>query len=244
MARKNDLTNTRFGRLVVLRRERSDKHRRILWRCLCDCGKESIVIGSHLKTGHTQSCGCLMKETNKIRLTTHGMTGTPEHIVWHSMIGRCKYTTDPNYKNYGGRGITVCKQWLRFENFFKDMGLKPKGLTLERKNNELGYFKENCSWDSHIEQSRNQRIKKNNTTGFTGIDLCHKRNKFRVRIRIPNKSIHIGYFNDINDAIIARMAAELKYWGKPYNVQTTTKSKTNQIVQIHAKKATERSINS
>ena len=85
------------------------------------------------------------------------MTGTPEFYIWWSMLARCERPNDRAYKNYGDRGITVCKAWHEFSAFFKDMGERPLGLTLERKNNDLGYCSENCCWATRKEQAKNRR---------------------------------------------------------------------------------------
>ena len=153
-----------------------------------------------------------MREINGKRVTTHGRSRTPEHNVWHNMLQRCFNVNDTSYDNYGGRGIMVCKGWLAFENFFEDMGKRPDGLTLERKNNELGYFKENCEWATRLAQSRNQRLRKANKTGATGVRWCKKRKRFIATIRVPGKKIHLGCFKNIDNAILARQNGEKKYW--------------------------------
>ena len=94
------------------------------------------------------------------------------------MKARCLNKNNIGFKYYGGRGIKVCERWLNFTKFFEDMGLRPKGLTLERKNNELGYFKENCCWDTHTTQSRNQRVSKKNKLGHKGIHQHEQSKKY------------------------------------------------------------------
>ena len=91
------------------------------------------------------------------RRLTHGMTGSPEYLSWSMMLQRCTNKKAPNFRDYGGRGITVCRRWLRFENFFADMGTRPAGASLGRLNNEKNYSPDNCAWQTRIEQNNNMR---------------------------------------------------------------------------------------
>lgn len=126
-------------------------------KCLCDCGKEHIVHVYNFR--HTKSCGCLRRSLAKSLNLKHGKSESKEHMAWSSMKKRCLDSNHPAYHNYGGRGITVCKEWLEsFNNFLADMGKAPSpGHSLERVNVNSGYCKENCTWATRKEQARNRR---------------------------------------------------------------------------------------
>lgn len=203
------LTGKRFGRLFVIKKAGKNKSKSILWECLCDCGNTKIVIGSNLRSGDTKSCGCLFKES----LTTHGMIGTPVYKTWEMMIQRCYNANYDSYKFYGGRGIIVCDKWLKFGRFFEDMGERPDGLSIDRVDNEKGYFKDNCIWATQTQQIRNRRIQKRNSTGIVGVWWSKQRQRYVAEIMVAYKKYHIGVYKILEQAAIARKKAEQKYWG-------------------------------
>lgn len=152
-----DLTGLRFGRLFVV--SVHSRPFRTTWDCLCDCGNRTVVLGGNLRSGYTQSCGCLRRDVGREVNLKHGATHTPEYRIWTHMIGRCTNPNDSRYPDYGGRGITVCDRWRHsFENFIADIGKRPtKHHSIERKNNDLGYEPGNCKWATRREQMRNTR---------------------------------------------------------------------------------------
>jgi hypothetical protein len=156
------LTGQAFGQLTVMERAGTDHRGEIRWLCSCECGNLSIALGSNLRTGNTQSCGCLKRKIIQAGANfKHGMNNTPEHRAWSHMRQRCNNPKDKSYKDYGARGITVCDRWQdSFPNFMEDMGLKPEPkhkYSLERKNNEEGYSPDNCVWATRRVQAKNKR---------------------------------------------------------------------------------------
>ena len=214
MSKKIEMIEKKFEKLLVVKESGKDKRGKLLYECKCDCSNISIVLGEHLRSGHSKSCGCLKSQLSKEKATTHGMSKTTTYKSWCHVLERCNNLKDKAYFDYGGRGIKVCKRWLKFENFFEDMGIKPKGYTIERIDNSLGYFKENCKYATPLEQSRNKRVYKTNKTGISGIYLDKRNQKYQVSIGVNHKQFYIGIFQTLKESTIARKKAERKYWSK------------------------------
>ncbi len=164
----------KFGRLTVLSTHKIIGTYRYLAKCQCDCESKPIYVridALRIKHGSprkaTESCGCLQKEA----VTTHGAWGKPGFRSWSAMMQRCYNESDSHYYLYGGRGIEVCDYWHDVNNFLKDMaeGFKPF-LTIERTDNNKGYYKENCRWIPREDQARNKRTNINLT--YQGKTMC------------------------------------------------------------------------
>lgn len=131
---------------------------RLNYLCRCVCGTEKTVNGSNLRRGKSTGCGCVADAKTSTRSRTHGMSREPIYAVWRTMLQRCSSPKFRQYKDYGGRGITVCLRWWKFENFLEDMGVPPfQGASLERKDNDKGYEPENVVWANRGSQAKNKR---------------------------------------------------------------------------------------
>lgn len=197
----------RYGRLIVVRKEQSGKNWLARWLCLCDCGREKIIFQASLRSGQTQSCGCLQKERASAAAWKHtkhgesdGINVTSEYHAWTSMIQRCHNPSHKSYDNYGGRGIKVCRAWLNsYETFLKDVGRKPsKQHSLNRINNDKGYSPVNVRWDDWKTQNRNTRkTTKLSVNGVTKtvlewaelLKVPYSRLQSRIRLGWPSDKI-------------------------------------------------------
>ena len=155
MSKIRDLTGERFGKLIVSGFNRKEIIKgymyRYYWNCVCDCGNECVVEVRCLKNGNTQSCGCLRGR--------HHMTDTNIYKLWKGIKSRCFNKNHMHYDKYGGRGITICKEWMVFENFY-DWAVKngyKEGLSIDRVDNDKGYCPENCRWVNQSVQNSNKR---------------------------------------------------------------------------------------
>jgi hypothetical protein len=160
-----DLSGQVFSRLTV-RCWAGKAGRANRWLCDCECGETRLVTTALLNNGSSLSCGCLRRErfstimghnrTHGHASRSNGNAGSATYVVWLSMRARCRRPKNKAFHRYGGRGISVCERWLSFDNFFADMGERPPGLSLERKNNDGNYEPGNCVWATNVEQANNR----------------------------------------------------------------------------------------
>ena len=185
----------RFGRWLVLQRAKNGNAGQAQWLCRCSCGKQNIVPGAALRAGNTLSCGCLRRDSNREWMkknakriaTTHGLSRTLAYASWGGMMHRCYNPKCRNYYNYGGRGIVVCKRWHSVKSFFKDMGERRKGYTLDRVDNNKGYCPSNCRWATPKTQANNRRQGKGHPIKLSEKDVRNIRESFLVARKLANK---------------------------------------------------------
>lgn len=161
MGKKVNLIGQRFGRLVVIEEAPRHPSGHAMWICKCDCGNTTQpIMGSDLRSGKVQSCKCLRNELLSKNVKKHGMAKTRLHRIWQNMKNRCSNPNVPCYSEYGGRGITVCDEWVHdfqaFHNWAMANGYADD-LSIDRVDNDGNYCPENCRWVSQIEQSNNLR---------------------------------------------------------------------------------------
>lgn len=169
MGNVKDMVGRKIGRLTVISFA-GYLNDQASWNCKCECGNESVVRGYALRIARVRSCGCLQVEIARAGHIRHGMDNSPTYRSWHAMKSRCTNPNVPYYENYGGRGISFCEKWEKFEGFLDDMGVRPEGTSLERKDSNGNYCKDNCKWGTSTEQARNKR-----TTVFieiNGVKRC------------------------------------------------------------------------
>jgi len=190
------LPGDRYGRLVVLAEAESQgsPRKRRYVPVKCDCRIERVVSVECLRSGHTKSCGCYNREMLRNR-ATHGKSKAPLYKIWCDIHYRCENPNSTGYHNYGGRGITVCRAWRKFEPFqsWAITNGYIDGLTIERQNNNKNYTPSNCRWATYAQQNRNRRYRKNKS-GYLGVEARGER--WRVQVSVAYKRVSLGTFDD------------------------------------------------
>lgn len=152
-----DYTGRKFGNWII---SKKDTSRPGYWHCICSCGTMASIWLGNLKNGSSTGCVHCRGTKNK----KHGKASAKIYDIWYGIKARCENPKHPGYVNYGAKGITLCDHWQTFENFYADMGDKPKGMSIDRRDSSKGYSPENCRWASITTQNRN---KANNKLRFT-----------------------------------------------------------------------------
>lgn len=185
MSRTIDLTGQRFGSLVVVSRAENSRQGTAMWLCQCDCGKTTVVRSFLLRKGRTTSCGCQKYAVH----TTHGQTHTRLYRIWAAMKNRATNPNSPDYTHYGGRGITICSEWLHDFAAFRDWALShgyADDLSIDRIDNDKGYSPDNCRWATRKEQDENRRC--NHLITYKG--ETKTLNQWAEQFHIPYGTLH------------------------------------------------------
>lgn len=214
MTKSINLVGMSYGRLTVISSASpyivpKSLVKRPRWNCKCECGNLVVVNASAMRRtkNPTKSCGCLQKEAIALVRTTHGMGHSRLYNIYTGMITRCYNTKHNTYKNYGGRGITVCDEWrsdvAAYCTWAKTNGYRDD-LTIERIDNDKGYSPDNCKWITSHEQAFNKRVNKNNTSGAIGVSWDTTQNTWKADIMVDGIAIYLGKYKNKKDAAYAR----------------------------------------
>jgi len=191
-----NLVGKQFGKLTVVKLHHIKGGS--YWLCICSCGKQTVNYIGDLRSGHTKSCGCLKIEKAGQQMLKHGMANTRFYATWVKILRRVRNPNCKEFKFYGGRGIRICKEWLKFENFRNDMlgsykiacnKFRETNVSIERRDTNGNYIPQNCCWIPFLKQCKNRR----NTirVRYGGKDMCLK--DFSKIIHKPYSQIYYWY---------------------------------------------------
>lgn len=205
MSKVIDLTGQKFGRLTVVGRElKGGASKEAYWKCKCECGGNTTVSGYSLRRGNTKSCGCLKKEKASVINVTHGFSSKEAlYTKWASMKARCYNSKATNYKNYGGRGVTICGEWLNDYVAFRDWAIGNGysiGLTIDRINVNGNYCPDNCRWLSNKGQANNKRTNRVITMNGVAHTLSEWSDIYKINQDTVSERMKRGW--SIEDALI------------------------------------------
>jgi len=187
MSIAKDLSGNTYGRLTVIKQAARVKPKKTYWECVCACGNLYVTRADALKSGQTQSCGCYQKEQSAKsgKKGKHYSCNTPEYKVWAGAVQRVTNSNYAHWDRYGGRGISMCKEWLHSpEQFIKDMGKRPSvNHSIDRINNDGNYEPSNCRWATKSEQMKNRHHRdisgmKNHNAKMSDIQVMMARVKY------------------------------------------------------------------
>ncbi len=202
-----DLTGDVYGFLKVIHESTPTTYPR-KWVCQCECGITKTILGASLRSGLTKSCGCLNKQRLKETHTKHGETNTRLYSIWHNMKQRCINSNSSAYSFYGEKGITVCNEWLAFEDFkvWAEASNYFDELSIDRINPTKGYYPDNCRWANKVTQARNQQKRSTNTSGYTGVSYVPRLNKYQAYLTLNYRKVSLGFFTSKEAAFTARQS--------------------------------------
>ena len=200
-----DRTGQRFGRLLVVKGAGRNNLKKVMWRCLCDCGKTTVITAGCLVTGNTTSCGCVVPNFK------HGGWQKSSYNTWRAMLRRCNNPNDKDYPRYGAVGVRVCPEWHDYLCFARDMGEPSGAQTLDRIDPYGNYEPGNCRWADLPTQARNIRVRKNSESGHVGVN--RRGSKWLAEITAQKKKYYAPLVCTLEEAVAARKELERLHWG-------------------------------
>lgn len=200
-----DRTGQIFGKLTVFEQAGRDRLKKVLWRCRCECGNETVVVSGSLVTGNTTSCGCVVPNFK------HGGWNKSSYNTWRAMMRRCYNPKDKDYPRWGGRGVTVHAPWHDYATFAKEVGEPSGAETFDRIDTTGNYEPNNVRWTTPTVQARNIRVPKTSKTGVTGV-LFHS-GYYYAAITVQKKKYYSKVCKSVEEAAVARKELERLHWG-------------------------------